>query len=520
MDAISDRAHSQLILCLNVLKRIALRMSLGQLKETFNEAINLWGSEPTRRSHTFNDDLSELLAAIAMQMPRRERADAVLNLVTLPLAGTNGRFVLDGICDDISFYLPHDPHLIVRRSSFERIKTCVQSLITLFKTATQESGTIARAVQRFNWLYNNRLLTSSESKVFGKLLWKDVKSNDEVPLFRGFSRIACLWWPERSSGNAVAQLHANILKAVVPRFLDGIELDDDRLSAVWKATAQYRGQKTVSGCEFVDWTEDEAVRILDSVVCWWHEKGKNCDRTGSPFFVKDLTGVCLKNILQILSRVVIPRIKSSGPHVANVFEMVNGIQSRGFPTEVVLPALLRLRPEDENDYIGRMFEALVSNKEEKIASSLNGIFFWIEENIRAKKKQSFYRLSKPPVRLLNELAILAAHRRQPGLGLILKAIRWIIKDFFNMITSEFVENVTTSLSCLREETAYGSVAVAPHFEIEEIPTYRLYGARIAVLLHNLPRGRSTVTDDWVKSIASDPLPEVRACLDLDDINEE
>lgn len=513
MDAISDRAHSQLILSLKVLTRIALRMPLEQLSEIFNETFQLWGTEPTRRSHQFNESLSELLAVVARQMPRPERAKAILDLVTLPVAGVSGRFNLDQVYHDITADIPTERGLISRRSSPERLKALVQSLLSLSKTASKESGAHGRVLRRLYWLYDNGLLTRPEERAFGKVLWSNVTSDSEVPSIRGLNRMACLWCPEPKPGKAAAHLKAFILQKPIPKFSDGIELGDNRLTTLWAATAEYSGQRTTSGCGRVEWTPSELTQIHDSVFEWWNGEGKGqFGKQSHPWHGEVIDGR-LKNVLSTLIRVLIPRTNPKSQSASQIVEMVSGIEALDFPNEIVLPALLRLVPDRENEFVERLSQALVSNDEKRLRSSIDGIFFWIQEDIAAKKKQSYYRLPNPPARLLNELAILAAHRRQPGLLLVLDAIRWAIKVFPNLLTAEFIARTTTALGSLRVETTFDSSPSETQFSLEELPSYRVYAARIAVQLHNHSKGRSKVTEDWMNDIQNDPLPEVRKCLE-------
>lgn len=514
-DPISNRAHSQLVFSLKVMARIALRLPLEQLIEIFSETLRFWGSEPARRSHQFSESLSKLLTDLARQMPSNERAKAVLELVTLPVAGSSGRFVLDEVCYDIAAYLPTERGLITRHSSAERLKTLLQSLLSLSKTASEESGTRGRVLRRLYWLYDNGLLTKSEEKAFGKALWSNVKGDSEVPTVRGLNRIACLWCPEPQLGKAAAQLKAFVLKSPVPSFRGGVEMDDNRLTTMWAATAEYPGQKTKSGCGRVEWTPSELAQIHKSVFEWWNDEGKNEFGKNSHPFHHDLVDARLNNILNTLVRVLIPKTAPKSPEAAQIIEIIAGLEELNCHAEAVLPALLRLVPERESEFVERLSQALVSNDEKRIRSSLDGIFFWIREHIAARRMQSYYRLPKPPVRLLNELAIIAAHRRQPGLDQVLGAIRWIVKEFPTMLTPEFIARTTTALGCLRQETTFGSCVATTSFSLDELPTYRLYAARIAVQLHNHPEGRSNVTEDWLNDIQSDPLPDVRACLEAE-----
>ena len=90
-----------------------------------------------------------------------------------------------------------------------------------------------------------------------------------------------------------------------------------------------------------------------------------------------------------------------------------------------------------------------------------------------------------------------------------------------MLTPEFIARTTTALGCLRVETTFDSSPSETQFSLEELPSYRLYAARVAVQLHNHPKGRSKVTEDWMNDIQNDSLPEVRACLESEpDADEE
>lgn len=520
MDPNANRAHDQLIMSLNVLKRISMRLSPEQLSEQFSESLLLWGTEPTRRSHVFNDSLSRLLAALVQQMPRAVREKAFVDLATLPIAGEEGRFTLDTVCEDIAAYVADRAPEITRASSPARLKDFVHSLVNLSRTADNESGTRGRLLRRFYWLNVNGLLAKSEARAFCKALWNKVKL-DDVPSIRGLHRIACLWCPEPKFGDAARHLKEFILKGPIPpRLRQGLELDDNRFATLWAATAEYPNQKTESGCARIEWTTGEVTQILDAIVEWWREEGKMSAGKEMPWMGDEYVNARLNNVLKTLIRVIIPRVDRSGPLLLQIAEVVDGIQALNYPTEIVLPALLHLAPERKNEIVERLSQAFVSNDEKRIVSSLDAVFFWIKEDIAAKKKKSYYRLPTPPVRLLNELAVLASYRRQPGLLLVLDAIRWVIKDFPKLLSNEFIGRTTTALGCLREETAFGSATVSTQFSLEELPTYRFYAARIAVLLHNLPNGRSRVTDDWMRDILNDALPEVRSCLQNDDEDEE
>ena len=518
LDPVADRAHSQLLLSLKILQRIAIRMPIEKLNETFKVVVKLWGSEPTLRSYSFHESLSDLLVSLVRQMPRQDRADAVLELVTLPLVDAKGRSTMDLACNDITVNVPVDTTLISRRAHSERLKIVVHSLTSISKSATIESGILRRVFQRLTWFYINDLLTPLERKIFAKSLWRDTNDDTPLPNVYGLGREVCLQLPEPVLGMAAARLKKFILSTPVPRIRGGIEADDNRLSTIWKGTAEYPGQKTKSGGGFIEWSDAEAVQILDSILNWWNDEGRSL-REQHPFFGQDVRHTRLKNIINILIRVVIPHVDPKSPKCVEIFAMVDEIQRMGFQTEVVLPALLRLRSNDTDKCVEQLLRSLFCNDEARINSALSAIFFWIQQLTWQKNGRSFYRLRKLPTRMLDELAILAAHRRQPGLLLVLDSIRWIMIDFPTLITNEFIANVTTALDFLREETAVGSLVAVPHFTFEEIPTFRLYAARVAVLMHSVTRGRSNVTEQWMKEIPSDPFSEVRACLDVDRVDD-
>lgn len=400
------------------------------------------------------------------------------------------------------------------------MKAAVQMLLSLAEEGDQVSGVKSRALRRLYWLSGNGFLTKTEGRAFGKALWSKINSRDEVPSIRGLNRHFCLWCPEPTPGKAARHLKAFFLKTPIPYFRTGFELGDSRLTALWAGTAEYSGQQTKSGCARLDWNADEVSQILSSILNWWNDEGRTKTKTSGHWIHDDAINDRLTNVLRILMRVVIPRIKPNGPLTSQVIQLVEEIEASDFPTELVLPALLRFAPERENDFVERLCRALLSNDAKRIESSLNGIFFWMDEYVARRKKRSYYRFPHPPARLLDELAILASHRRQPGLLLVLSAIRWAITSFPTMLSSEFVKHTTTALDCLLCETRFDSPLSDTPFTQEELPSYRLYAARVAVLMHNHPHARSSVTEQWLIEIRDDVLPEVRKCLDPETQSED
>jgi hypothetical protein len=186
------------------------------------------------------------------------------------------------------------------------------------------------------------------------------------------------------------------------------------------------------------------------------------------------------------------------------------MDARNVAVEPVLPALLHLHPEREQATASRLRRALSSHDEKKQRAALSGLLNWLQNQAASPLAVRGYQLPRMPENLLQELGSIIANRRQPGLLAALGAAITVLEHFPQRANRRFIDSLTDGLDSLLIETQYRAndepVGQVPY---EDIPTYRMYAARLASLLSGVRGGKSEGVNRWIDAARIDPLPEIR-----------
>lgn len=504
-DPIAYRAQLRLGFALSALSSLALCIQPAQAREAFDKVVIFWNSEVTRRSPSLHMEVCRCLAEFVQRMSGEDFKCGLMKLLELPLAPM-GR---NEFWDDITAYLPMnlrlEPSSLVKKRLGPIIRNALEQM-----AGSDQPDDKSRALQRLFWLYRVGLLSVHQKGQFAKQLWSSVGAN-EVPRIPRRPAEACLWCPEVTQGKAVEHLKRHILSRPL-QTANQFEASDENFKTLWAATAEFPNQRTDSGCNRIEWEMNEVAQIHSRIMKWWNDEG-NCSffERMRPFGNQPIEAR-VTNILSTLIRVLIPNTDRNSQAASEIAQIISEIETHGFPIEIVLPALLQFTPSKKSEVTARLSRGLLSTNERTIKSTLDGIFFWLHECADKRRNRSYYRLPMPPTKLLDDLAILAAHRRQPGLLMTLSAISSAIFSFPNVITKDFIASTTTALDYLIHETRFNTSDSGTTFAAVDRHRYRFWAAKVAVCLHDHPSGRSPITLEWVREIANDPLPEVRECL--------
>ena len=189
------------------------------------------------------------------------------------------------------------------------------------------------------------------------------------------------------------------------------------------------------------------------------------------------------------------------------------MEDEGFCTALCSPAMLFVDPARYDSVATRLRIGLNSTDTNEVVDCIEGLIRWF---LYAQKDL----LPMPPDHLVQELVIMVATRRQPGLELAMQKLSLILERAPHQLTEDMVRSACIGLEYLKKETELPTdldkevnSGSRPMIPIDRRPDCRKDAAGLAYALykHLSEKNREIpqILVEWRNLSRSDPLPEVR-----------
>lgn len=515
-------------LLLELLSRLSFRFSDERLHDLFKLALRIYKLPIIRQTFYLHECVKSLFQRLLFAMPQSEVLKRMADLLSLPLPGENGFDVSDPKHWEEPFYFLYwqeDTKMDanIDRSSWTPI---IQNLINVVAKGSADAR--GRAALRLDKLFEINGLSVEEVNAYGNALWSRVDSVKGLPNDTDFYDFAFLCLPEPIAGTAKEKFRKYIISAKIPHLIEKSTGSDGKIKKSLSSASLDSNRRYFNEClggtvpllprerdiaTRVDWTADEAVKLLELNIEWWNEEKEELSDENLSFLDRwENIRESFSQICNIMSDVVLPRLKTADDRNKQaVIALVSDMERAGLCVLSVLPMLLFIDSNRYDDISQKLRFGLSSTKEEEVKESILGLFVWL---VHGSKNN----LLSPPVDLLNELVNIVLTRRQPGLDYAIRYISVIVKKLPSLLTEEHLRTLCVALEYLIKVTELPDKFQRNTKDSSTVPTdylpeYRKLAAELAyrlfVLFSETGKEIPSVLKQWREICQIDTLPEVR-----------
>ena len=209
---------------------------------------------------------------------------------------------------------------------------------------------------------------------------------------------------------------------------------------------------------------------------------------------------------QALASTVLPSLSSSAIGVGRTRALINGALDGSRPAFLMaLPALVKLDETITDEVIKVLQKGLITQHPDDVRAALTAVF-WFEKFA----KQAI--IPVPDV-LVSETVSICLMRREPALVSALHCVRLLTRA--GVVSTTDQHRLAYALALLRTETNYENWLDGSRSS--EVGLIRAEAVKLAAALKDAGVSES-VLDEWVAGARSDPMPEVRHALSVDQEN--
>jgi hypothetical protein len=500
---------------------ISLHCSSNEIRNLIGIATHLYNDCLSRKGqyqHLF-DSINTLFKSIAYVLLDVEILELMPEFLAIPLPENSRPNEFDSLKDiffyididfstiksvpdemDISIWEPHIEHLIFVAKNGESLARC-------------------RAIRRLTVLCYLNALSEPQKSSFAEALWSRVDELTHFPKDTPLNKCGFLMLPELTIGQAKQIFKQYLMTSDLPTLYSDITfgtsgLDDhlflDYLRGSWDIT------KNENKDTYIDWSESEAIKILNKFSSWWYREKENLldPRNQILPIIGDTINRSIWHYLQVLATIVLPRIPEYEEELQEkIGRLIADINSSGFCVLPILPMTLFYDPEKTDEVAQRLRIALASIEEEEVKKSIWSLLDWLLYS-------EYHTLPKPPTHLLDDLVSRILTRSSPMLNCALSTMSSIVYRVPHTLTEKHLINLCAGLNFLLQETRIPILAEMESDQnrnaliaMEDRPEYREHASRLAFYLyrycieHNQAIPSTLVS--WRKASRSDSLPSVR-----------
>jgi len=496
-----------------VLSRLTLKCDTEQLKTMFALALQLHYL-PALRLHATSEAWFRRLF---------EAADSALLLEWLPLLiraplfdGPNDPTIGEsrGWPDPMEDF-PSDRLSDAKQASPNLcVKVVTATDWLLRRTASEDGEARRRALNRLNLLYHANLMTPTQQRSLGNLLWSSTATTG-LPDLPSFSSFGFLHLPAPKTINVRARVRNYILSLPFQTFaiLDAA----GKVSGLQSGPAHRLIHEVSVGSRApfqllempngtIDWTPEQSKQLYMKARAWWtHDKGA----VGLRSFGSHPVLETLEHVGEFLAHAIIPALQRDDPVWEELIEWLSEMRALGvFPT-VALPYILNKQPKQLLTVTKVVYDDILSDDLKAVAAAAEAIRHWTG-------LAAIQRAAAPPPEVLSALLDRVVFRRKPSIKACLVHMTYLLLERPLALPPERVRLLVSSLVPWHAATI---LPIPSHADEEfaelDRPALRLLLGRLAGALSYWVTQTSPKEIEpsslglWRTSCASDPLPEVR-----------
>jgi hypothetical protein len=489
----ADRGHDGVSMAssaLEILSRVAVRLSREHLRPLFEEAFSYYRSPIFRRMSTFlGSPLSHLLARILESLPRVDILELLPRLFALPLPSEVGPTQDERRWRDPVSTLPDwfdrklEPPPGIRAPQWEGI---VSHLLIAAKGA--DAVDRGAAVDRLFRLHRWNFLSEDERKTFAAALWAHVQRDQfGLPQHTNLRPWVLLIMPEEQPGQA---------KETLLRFIAERSRQGDlyvRLSEIGEVLDQFMHHRIP--IELPTEVQTDLVTLINSWAVHRAQLRHPFERAMSRRDRQELEAV--EGVAAI-----VPHVPVSEDLLGKIWDKAEAMddgRDGEVPAFAVYPVLVERRPERMAELLNRLRRSLITDRDDAVRAAVRGVYIWINALEKA---------SQPPNAelddLVREVGIGIAARRVVLLRPALDFARWLFSEGPEHLRNLIVRDCDHGLTALLEEASY-----ARPDQAFDVPAIRAACLRLAGAMASAGFAQGHGVVDWFAAAKDDPLPEVR-----------
>jgi len=516
LDALDNHQVSyELGRCLEALSRLCFRLSSLQHQHVLDLAARLFASPEASDDREVVRAVDVLFRRLLFSMATPDLALGISKLLSLPIRGPQRR---------IGFDYP-DPFRHFDRSGFrlspeQRRNEWAAAVAELLRSARDGDPVIRMNTwDRLSVLFEVGALTNDEAVAMGHALWHRVDARG-LPADVPFTMPYLLRLPEPAPGHAQVRVRAAFIErpfpSIHPAGSSGISSADvgeaiSFLAALFNCTSRPWFRPELARTR-IDWSLDEARRLLAAGRAWWTESRPSLERLlkrgGDDDFAR-LARRSIRTLGLVLGDVIAMRLpESANEERQAVVTLLAELCSVEKTVDVGIPhARVRLGAKPEE--VGRgTKEGLLTFKFEEATATANGIVAW---QLWSQSEA----VPAPRAELLDEFILYSVLHRDASLSAWLSAVTDLVRFAPQAITDRHLEALALGLARLLDDTRLdlagdGGASLPLHERAEARAeaaglAWALWGWCVEHKKIEPPR----VLIAWRDACSSDPLPEVR-----------
>lgn len=466
-----------------LLSRLSMRFQGDKALDLFRFGISL-AHDPNLKGEWVLKSVRNLLFRSLKALEPERHGEAALDVLLLPFSCekeiSKSEFIWMNVFDAL------DNNGWQARKRNREWSSQVASLIN---TVSDNSSDSPRpdATYRLFKLFTHDKLTKNEIRNFGKALWKHV-GNNGFPANTNLLLYVFLQLPSPNPDESREIFN----REVVTELANG-SLNEDLLLSIVGISYSLKGQYKPYQV-----SPENALNIVNHALDWKPQTTS----VNSTFWRKNFDDRRIPNLIaNALASTVLPSLQSSEIGEEQTRAFIDRASDGSFPELLTaLPELVRLDESLAEEATRAIQKGMISQDSDIVRAALAAVFRFY----RLKKRQN---ISKIPKKLIDETVSICLMRREPGLISALNLVRLFVDS--SIVSTSDQHQLVHALELLDTETNYENWSDMSRRS--DVGLIRKKGVRLAVALKNANL-KEPVLDEWIETSQSDPMPEVRYAL--------
>ena len=465
-----------------LLSRLSMRFQGDEALDLFRFGVSL-AHDPNLKGEWVLKSVSNLLFRSLKALEPERHEEATLDVLLLPFSRekeiSESEFIWMNVFNAL------DNNAWQARKQNREWSSRVASLIN---TVSDNSSNSPRpdATYRLLKLFTHDKLTKKETGDFGKAIWKHIGNNG----FPANTNLLLYVFLQLPSPNPDASREI-FDREVVTELANG-SLNEDLLRSIvgisHSLKDQYRPYRI---------SPEHALNIVNHALDW-----KSQTTSVKPtFWGKDFYDREISNLIaNALASTVLPSLQPSKIGDEQTRAFIDHASDGSFPELLIaLPELVRLDERLTEEATKAIQKGMISQDSDIVRAALAAVF----RLYRLKKED----ISKIPKKLIDETVSICLMRREPGLISALDLVRLFVD--LGIVSTSDQHQLVHALELLDTETNYENWRDMSRRS--DVGLIRKKGVRLAAALENAGF-KEPVLNKWIETSLSDPMPEVRYAL--------
>lgn len=494
--------------CTESLSRIVLRLEVDQIDKILSKALAWYENELIATSVGMAGPMYNLLKRTWDSLPDERRLARICDIFETRIVGLDG-FAVEQ--EHVDKQYPDPCVVLKKRSKGQRVENNDDDsrwagIINFIVRGLELGGEArTRAAVRVGHLVDVKPLDSDEQSRISYALWgNDYAEHEDLPTkLDSIYEWAFLVLPQPEAGIAESRFRAKWLNK--ERLSEAVPSESRQV--LWQVGTALGNLKTHS-YPFPLSNKDRSV-LRNAIQEWAKEPAPvplpRFARGSTPVFVGGADEDARKVITGL--QYLLLEVDISETVAEDLFRKARRLNDTGMMhARLTYPGLVRVAPELRADIVEELRFALVSDDKETVRNAVQALEFWL---IAEKEMRS--EIAEPPIELLREVGVMIATRRKAALINALRLAAWVFREGTSE-QREVIEGLAIDgLASLSRKLSYKN----EHEEEIDLPLLRWGCASLAVAMfrHGLTDNATVLR--WIKEAKSDPLPEVRFCVNGD-----